>query len=170
MYCYPSIICWVIAVLCSNPLHPSYTPVVGALLTLSSLSVISNSTLLCEIDKCIGYWLSLMPTSTSMHPSSAPSLPPAWPAVVSVWQALGPRQVTTGLWRAAALRPSPCSLAPAGVSSGSPACQSDLRPTERKKTSYRSRFTSFLLGELDNAANKLTNISYFVIEIPHVLT
>lgn len=76
MYCYPSIICWVIAVLCSNPLHPSYTPVVGALLTLSSLSVISNSTLLCEIDKCIGYWLSLMPTSTSMHPFSGPLLCP----------------------------------------------------------------------------------------------
>lgn len=174
MYCYPSIICWVIAVLCSNPLHPSYTPVVGALLTLSSLSVISNSTLLCEIDKCIGYWLSLMPTSTSMHPFSGPLLCPLSASCLA----------GGGVSLAGLGAPSGDHWAVTGSSSASLSLQSGARwglvrepslpkwpPSNwEKKTSYRSRFTSFLLGELDNAANKLTNISYFVIEIPHVLT
>lgn len=79
-----------------------------------------------------------MPTSTSIHPFPRPLLPcllsASSPAGGGVSLAgLGARQATSGLWRAAAPRPSPCSLAPAGVSSGSPACQSDLAETERKK-------------------------------------
>lgn len=99
------------------------------------LSVLS--TLLYEIDKCIGYWLSPMSTSTSIHCFPGPlhcPLSTSCPAGAGVSLAgLGARQATSGLWRAAAPRPSPCSLAPAGVSSGSSACQSDLTPTEREK-------------------------------------
>lgn len=62
--------------------------------TACPLYVFSTSTRLYEKDKCIGYWLSPMPTSTSIHPfaapSPAPALPPARPGIVSVWQALGP--------------------------------------------------------------------------------
>lgn len=109
----------------------------GTPLTVLSLSVFYPSTPIYEIDKCIGYWLSPMPTSTSIHPFRGPlpyPLSTSCPAGGGVSLAgLGARQATSGLWRAAAPRPSPCSLAPAGVSSGSSACQSDLTPTERKK-------------------------------------
>lgn len=45
----------------------------------SLLSVLSLSTLLYEIDKCIGYWLSPMPTSTSIRPLPwPPPLPPLY--------------------------------------------------------------------------------------------
>lgn len=113
------------------------------------LSVLS--TLLHEIDKCIGYWLSPMPTSTSIHCFPGPlhcPLSTSCPAGAGVSLAgLGARQATSGLWRAAAPRPSPCSLAPAGVSSGSSACQSDLTPTEREKKTGRG-FTRFSLCKL----------------------
>lgn len=113
------------------------------------LSVLS--TLLYEIDKCIGYWLSPMPTSTSIHCFPGPlhcPLSTSCPAGAGVSLAgLGARQATSGLWRAAAPRPSPCSLAPAGVSSGSSACQSDLTPTEREKKTGHG-FTRFSLCKL----------------------
>ena len=122
----------------------------GKPLTLPSLSVLSPSILLYEIDKCIGYWLSLMPTSTSIHPFHG-SLP--CPLSTSCLAGGGvslaglrARQATSGLWRAAAPRPSPCSLAPAGVSSGSSGCQSDLTPTERKKKTLVGRKSRHFLS------------------------
>lgn len=111
-----------------------------------------------EIDKCIGYWLSPMPTSTSIHPFPGPlpcPLSTSCPAGGGVSLAgLGARQATSGLWRAAAPRPSPCSLAPAGVSSGSSGCQSDLTPTERKKKLLQAAIHAILLCKLDSAAKK----------------
>ena len=149
-----SITCWVIAVYCNvsplfslrhlkQPQSHASSGHSGKPLTVPSLSVLSPSILLYEVDKCIGYWLSPMPTSTSIHPFPGPlpcPLSTSCPAGGGVSLAgLGARQATSGLWRAAAPRPSPCSLAPAGVSSGSSGCQSDLTPTERKKKTPAGR-------------------------------
>lgn len=169
MYCYLSITCWVIAVYCNvsplfslchlkQPQSHASSGHSGKPLTVPSLSVLSPSILLYEIDKCIGYWLSPMPTSTSIHPFPGPlpcPLSTSCPAGGGVSLAgLGARQATSGLWRAAAPRPSPCSLAPAGVSSGSSGCQSDLTPTERKKKLLQAAIHAILLCKLDSAAKK----------------
>lgn len=99
----------------------------------------------------------LIVPSASVHLHSPPPLPlsTSCPAGAGVSLAgLGARQVTSGLWRAAAPRPSPCSLAPAGVSSGNSACQSDLTPTEFKKKKKKSllvhivRYTSAVFSNI----------------------
>lgn len=56
--------------------------------------------------------------------------------------------------------PLPAVWRPLGSRPGAqPAKVTSVQLRKKKKNSYRSRSTSFLLCELDNAANKLTNTS-----------
>lgn len=82
---------------------------------------------------------------------------------------LGARQVTSGLWRAAALRPSPCSLAPAGVSSGSPACQSDLTQTERGKKIMQAAVHAFFTLQTGQHCKQI-NQHWLLVEWNFIIT
>jgi len=153
MYCYLSVMCWVMA----DFHHLCHLKQPRCKVAMTPLSVLSTSTLLYEIDKCIGYWLSPMPTSTSIHPSPGP-LPcplsascPAGGGGVSVWQALGPVRWPVGCDGQQLRVPLPAVWRPLGSRPGAQPAKVtslQLRGRQKNQPSYGPRFTPIPLSTL----------------------
>lgn len=105
------------------------------------------------------HWILIVPyanlhlhTPLPLAPSPAPSLPPARPGVVSVWQALGPVRRPVGCDGQQLRVPLPAVWRPLGSRPGAqPAKVTSLQLRVEKKL---LQFMQFSLCKVDNAANK----------------